>query len=83
MARGEVTGRKPVVSRPPVAPVAYSISEFAEAHRISIDTYFRLRRAGLGPVTMKVGGRTLISVEAATDWRRAREADKASPTSTP
>jgi hypothetical protein len=58
---------------PPMA-LAYSIREFCEAHRISIDTYFRMQRLGLGPAIMKVGHRTLISAEAAAAWRRAREA---------
>ncbi|MCA1412686.1 hypothetical protein I6F30_16315 [Bradyrhizobium sp. NBAIM20] len=55
--------------------MAYSIRQFCVAHGISVDTYFRMQRAGFGPVTMKVGGRTLISVEAAAAWRREREAD--------
>ena len=63
----------PPIRGPPVAPMAYSIRQFCEAHNISVDTYFRLQRAGLGPVTMKVGGRTLISVEATAAWRRDRE----------
>ena len=63
----------PPLRGPPVAPMAYSIRQFCQAHSISVDTYFRLQRAGLGPVTMKVGGRTLISVEAAAAWRRDRE----------
>ena len=63
----------PPMRGPPVAPMAYSIRQFCQAHSISVDTYFRLQRAGLGPVTMKVGGRTLISVEAAAAWRRDRE----------
>jgi hypothetical protein len=58
---------------PPIEPMAYSIRQFCEAHNISVDTYFRAQRAGVGPVTMKVGGRTLISVEAAAAWRRERE----------
>jgi hypothetical protein len=53
--------------------MAYSIRQFCEAHSISVDTYFRLQRADAGPATMKVGGRTLISVEAAAAWRRDRE----------
>ena len=71
----------PPIRGPPVAPMAYSIRQFCEAHNFSVDTYFRLQRAGLGPLTMKVGGRTLISVEAATAWRRERElaARKAQP----
>jgi hypothetical protein len=60
-------------SKPPVESAAYSIGEFCQAHGISIDTYFRMRRAGFGPVTMKVGGRTLISAESAAAWRRERE----------
>ena len=63
----------PPIRGPPVAPMAYSIRQFCQAHSISVDTYFRLQRAGLGPVPMKVGGRTLISVEAAAAWRRERE----------
>ena len=81
MALAEVTGRRPRMTtgrlkRPsgsPISPMAYSIRQFSQAHSISMDTYFRLQRAGLGPVTMKVGGRTLISVEAAAAWRRERE----------
>jgi hypothetical protein len=57
----------------PVAPLAMSIKQFAAAHDISIDTYFHLQREGVGPAVMKVGGRTLISFEAAAVWRRERE----------
>ena len=63
----------PPIRGPPVAPMAYSIRQFCQAHSISVDTYFRLQRANGGPATMKVGGRTLISVEAAAAWRRERE----------
>jgi hypothetical protein len=75
MPRREVTGRKPGVSadRGPPPLAAYSISEFCQSHRISIDTYFRLQRGGVGPRVMKVGSRTIISLEAAAEWRRERE----------
>jgi hypothetical protein len=63
----------PPVRGPPIAPMAYSIRQFCQAHNISVDTYFRIQRDGRGPVTMKVGGRTLISIEAAAGWRRERE----------
>jgi hypothetical protein len=56
-----------------VPPAAFSISEFCAAHRISEMTFFRMKRQGQAPKTMKVGTRTLISVEAATAWRRDRE----------
>jgi len=51
-----------------------SIREFCTAHRISEDLFFKMRRQGWGPVVMRVGSRTLISVEAAAAWRKAREA---------
>jgi hypothetical protein len=52
---------------------ALSIQQFCEVHGISKDFYFKLQRQGLGPKTMRVGSRTLISIEAATAWRRERE----------
>ena len=63
----------PPMRGPPSRPWPTQSGNSVEAHSISVDTYFRLQRAGLGPVTMKVGGRTLISVEAAAAWRRDRE----------
>jgi hypothetical protein len=84
MAPPEVTGRKarpgaqakgkvPSIRGPPVPAAVYSIREFCDAHRISIDHYFKQQRAGQGPRVMKVGARTLISYEAAAEWRLARE----------
>jgi hypothetical protein len=108
MARGEVTGRKPMVTadptkrkpgppsadpgavepmahsepqwsasatKPPIRgpPLAMSIREFCTAHRISEDMFFKMRRQGWGPAVMRVGARTLISSEAAAEWRKARE----------
>jgi predicted DNA-binding transcriptional regulator AlpA len=52
---------------------ALSIPEFCAAHGLSRSFYFILRKDGLGPREMRVGGRVLISREAAADWRRDRE----------
>ena len=52
---------------------AYSIAEFCHAHRISRATFYNLQTAGKAPRTMKVGGRVLVSKEAAADWRRECE----------
>jgi hypothetical protein len=52
---------------------AASIEEFCEAHDLSRASYYNMRRAGIGPREMRVGSRVLISVEAASDWRLARE----------
>ncbi len=70
-SRAEITGRK---TRSTVALLAFSIEQFCQAHGISIDLYFKMQRQGLGPKTMKVGARTIISAESAEAWRREREA---------
>jgi hypothetical protein len=48
---------------------AYTIDEFCQAHRICRAHFYNLLKNGTGPRIMKVGSRTLVSVEAATDWR--------------
>jgi hypothetical protein len=85
MARAGVTGRKPQTAAfdnsddapnpPPTG--AYTIRQFARAHGLSEDMFYKMRRAGWGPKVMRVGSRTLISVESAAAWRREREADAA------
>ncbi|MET4086665.1 helix-turn-helix domain-containing protein [Bradyrhizobium sp. S3.5.5] len=56
-----------------VQRTAFSVAEFCEAHRISQMTFYRLARTGRGPRVMKVGRRTLISIEASEAWRRGCE----------
>ncbi len=51
----------------------YSVNEFCHEHGISRGLFYRLLRDGQGPATMKVGRRTLISREAAEEWRRRME----------
>jgi hypothetical protein len=83
MPRREVTGRKPggcarrAIEGPP--PAVYDIPGFCLAHKISTDHFYRLRRIGEGPDTMKVGARTLISCEAAARWRAKCEATPRKP----
>ena len=64
--------RRPVSAEP--NSLAMSIKEFCRLHGISEDQFYKMKREGWAPITMKVGSRTLISHEAATEWRRAREA---------
>ena len=52
---------------------AYGVMDFCKAHDISKSAYYQLRREGNGPREFKVGRRTLISVEAAAEWRRKME----------
>ena len=63
---------------PLIEPLALSIKQFCAAHGICVETYFRMQRAGIGPAVMKVGSRTMISVEAAAAWRRERKRRRAS-----
>jgi hypothetical protein len=58
-----------------VPRMAYTIAEFCAAHRISEAMYFKLRNAGVGPRELRALGKVTITVEAAADWRRARETD--------
>jgi predicted DNA-binding transcriptional regulator AlpA len=62
-----------VVSPPPTPRLALSIPEFCKAHGISEGLFYKLKKQGEGPREMKVGARTLITFESATEWRRARE----------
>jgi predicted DNA-binding transcriptional regulator AlpA len=86
MARREVTGKKPGVSTilinraegdeltpPPPPRIALSIPEFCAAFGISEDFFYKLKRQGQAPRLMRVGTRTLISMQAADEWRIERE----------
>jgi hypothetical protein len=57
-----------------VPAVAFSVNEFCVAHRISRALFYLLQRDGSGPRLMRVGRRTLVTVDAAADWRRRMEA---------
>lgn len=48
---------------------AYSIDDFCFMHGISRTLFYKLLKQKKGPDVMKVGRRTLISVEAAQRWR--------------
>ena len=58
---------------PPTPRLALSIREFCAAHGISEGFFYKLKKKGEGPREMKVGARTLITLESAAEWRRARE----------
>lgn len=71
--RAKTVGRARGVS--PTAPetAAFSVPAFCRAHSLSPSLLYKMLRAGQGPRFMKCGARTLISMEAAQAWRRARE----------
>jgi len=53
--------------------LAFSIPEFCRRHGISRAHFYNLSKSGNGPAVMRVGRRTLISAEAAAEWRRRME----------
>ena len=71
------------VSPPPTPRLALSIGEFCTSHNLSEAFYYKLKRHGEGPREMKVGARTLITLESAAEWRRAREASRSAEASDP
>jgi hypothetical protein len=54
-------------------PSAITVNEFCYKHRICRATFYNLRRTGRGPAVIKIGARTLVSMEAAAAWRRDLE----------
>jgi len=50
-----------------------TVKQFCAAHSISRSFFYKLSQQGRGPRLSKVGARTLISAEAAADWRRGME----------
>jgi hypothetical protein len=80
ITRPEVTGKKAgsahadgEASAPRGPPEVFTVPEFCDSHRISQAFYYKLKKMGIAPTTMKVGNRTLISRDAAAAWRRERE----------
>ena len=66
-------GRPQAPRAPPYRGGAYSVSEFCEAHRLSVPMFYKLQKRGEAPDITKIGARTIITYEAAKRWRRDRE----------
>lgn len=58
----------------PTGRKAFSVGEFCRIHSISRAMFYKLAKIGMGPRTMKVGAKQLISEEAAAAWRAERTA---------
>jgi len=71
--QGNITG-KPLGGTHTVTKACYSVDEFCNAHNICRAMFYKIMKEGTGPRVMRVGSRTLISGEAAADWRRQMEA---------
>jgi hypothetical protein len=60
--------------QPPTETLAFSIESFCKAHALSRPFLYQLWKRGEGPAIMKIGRRTLITIEAATEWRKRHSA---------
>jgi predicted DNA-binding transcriptional regulator AlpA len=58
-------------------PVMFSVPDFCEAHGISKAFFYKLHKQGKAPPICKVGARSLITAEAAAEWRRSLEQEAA------
>ncbi|MBB5057465.1 putative DNA-binding transcriptional regulator AlpA [Granulicella aggregans] len=54
-------------------PLTYTVDEFCHAMNISRSGFYALRKRGEGPREARVGGRNLISRDAAVEWLRGCE----------
>jgi hypothetical protein len=61
---------------------AFSVTEFCAAYSIGKTKFYEMVAGGIGPRTFKAGHKTLISVEAADDWRRGLEQQSSKPLGT-
>jgi predicted DNA-binding transcriptional regulator AlpA len=55
-------------------PPCYTILGFCADHHISRAFLYKLKKEGKAPKFFKVGRRTLITAEAAAEWRALMEA---------
>ena len=60
----------PIAGADVISPVVYTVAEFCSAHKISRSKLYQLWRTGIGPRSMEVGARNLLTAEAACAWRR-------------
>ncbi|HZW20241.1 hypothetical protein [Noviherbaspirillum sp.] len=51
----------------------FTIRQFCEDHDLSKAFFYKLVRNGLGPKVLKVGRRSMVTTEAAAEWRAAMQ----------
>ena len=57
----------------PIPQAVFDVPTFCIAHKISRSFFYKLLSEGRGPRLLKLGKRTLISAEAAAEWRARME----------
>lgn len=52
---------------------AQDVNTFCETYGISRSMFYKLQRQGKGPRLLKIGKRTLVTIEAAEQWQQDME----------
>lgn len=74
MIKGSASRRKSTRKRKQRSgSAAFSVDQFCVMYGVSRTFVYSMWKRGIGPRAMKVGRRTLISAEAAADWRSKLE----------
>jgi len=50
-----------------------TVAQFCHSHGVSRSYFYKMRSEGKAPKAFRLGRRTLITAEAAADWRRSME----------
>ncbi len=50
-----------------------TVAEFCKAEKISVSTYYNMKKAGLTPREMRFGSNVRITPEGHAEWRRRME----------
>jgi hypothetical protein len=76
--QSQESGKRQRGRGPPLPPLGYSIPQFCEALGVSIPTYYKWKRAGIGPREAVLFGRRIISLDEARRWLAERTAASSS-----
>ena len=74
-ARKHMRAKREKVRAAQTTPQAFDVPQFCAAHSISRSLFYLMQRNGRGPRTFKAGRRTLVSREAAEEWRARMEGE--------
>ena len=55
----------------------FTVQQFCDNYQIGRNLFYKMVASGTGPALMKVGRRTLISLQAANEWRERVERETA------
>jgi hypothetical protein len=78
VAKRKPSNRRKPVKRvkknvPPLPPLALTVAEWCQVHRIGRTNFYKLLQQGRAPPTVMMGRRRIITHEGSAQWLRERE----------